>query len=131
VCTTVQEDSDYIRYHAHHWISSARRITFTTHLHKLPLELQELTLSHITPCDIERAKYAALLDIGIPFAWSVTHEREIVPLRLLNMQHPSRPRQISKTYPKQDITIWEDYLGLSYQPRLDGHKADVGSHSLG
>jgi hypothetical protein len=108
----------------------------TTHLHKLPLELQELTLSHITPCDIERAKYAALLDIGIPFAWSVTHEREIVPLRLLNMQHPSRPRQISKTYPKQDITIWEDYLGLSYQPRLDGHKADeadeeVGSHSLG
>ena len=83
-----------------------------TRIHKLPVELHDLILSYVTDCDIDRAVYAALLGIGVPFSWTVTCGKEKLPLRLVGKNN-SRFHELLR--PQRWLVFFDDYLGLMYQ----------------
>ncbi|KAF2715640.1 hypothetical protein K504DRAFT_497516 [Pleomassaria siparia CBS 279.74] len=86
--------------------------TLTTHIHRLPVELHETILDYVSNCDIDRAMYASLLDIGVPFDWTVLHDKSRTPLRLLKLRNRINYKDM---HILQYVTFWDNYLGLVYQ----------------
>lgn len=85
----------------------------TTPIHPLPIEIHELILDHASTCDIDRAVYASLLGIGMPFNWT-SGNIPLKHLELLNIRH------INGIHPEQRLMFWDEYMGLSYQPDSGG-----------
>ncbi|KAF2789438.1 hypothetical protein K505DRAFT_328237 [Melanomma pulvis-pyrius CBS 109.77] len=85
----------------------------TTQIHRLPIEIQELILENASTCDIDRAVYASILGIGVPFNWK-SGNIPLKHLELLNIRH------INGIHPEQRLMFWGEYMGLSYQPDSGG-----------
>lgn len=81
----------------------------TTRIHKLPLELQEMILDYASGGEIDRAYYAGILGLGIPFEWKSGG----MPLKRLKL---SKNRKISETFHEQQIHFWNNFVGITYQP---------------
>ncbi|KAF2874050.1 hypothetical protein BDV95DRAFT_320326 [Massariosphaeria phaeospora] len=80
----------------------------TTPIHRLPLELHDLILQFACANLIDRAVIAALLDIGVPFAWKSAGK----PLRTL----PLTPnRNLTLDYSEHQVMFWDTYVGMTYQ----------------
>lgn len=87
----------------------------TTRLHKIPVELQELILDFVSPLEVGRAYYGAILDIGLPFRWTTSQK---IPLKLLSRGR--RLQNIHDQYPLQPVVFFNEYLGLVYQQDQHG-----------
>jgi hypothetical protein len=83
-----------------------------THIHNLPVEIQELILDYACPSQthniFERAVFAAKLNIGVPF--SFTSRNHPIVLRDLK-----RDRELYPEEPEYHVLFWDTYAGLVYQ----------------
>ncbi|KAF2124796.1 hypothetical protein P153DRAFT_127388 [Dothidotthia symphoricarpi CBS 119687] len=74
----------------------------------VPLELQEMILDYASDTLFDRAVYASVLNIGIPFAW----KEGAFLLKCSKMGHG---RKLDVTKAEYHIWFWGDYVGLTYQ----------------
>jgi hypothetical protein len=83
-----------------------------THIHSLPIEIQELIIDYACPSQthnmFERAVFAAKLSIGVPF--SFTSQNHPIVLRDLK-----RGRELHPEEPEYHVLFWDTYAGLVYQ----------------
>lgn len=81
-----------------------------TRLHGLPVELQEQVLDFVSVCEIDRAYYASILNIGISFDWK-SNKMHLKLLKKSNMN-----RHINAVHAEQMVIFHDQYVGVAYQP---------------
>ncbi|KAJ4288496.1 hypothetical protein N0V90_011732 [Kalmusia sp. IMI 367209] len=114
----VAEDDSPLNPRAVRWMLNAihgHTYPISTHMHNLPVELQEMILKYASDGgEIDQAYYSSVLGLGLPFDWKSNK----LPLRRLKL---ARDRIVNEQYPEQQLMFWFGYVGVTYQPDDEGN----------